>query len=59
MAGGVRQRLVAQAALVWSDRGPPALQWYVEWGQLPDTGRDVEPYDQNVVKQLVESGKLI
>jgi hypothetical protein len=51
--------LVQQAALVWSDRGEPAYERFIQTGSFGDSGRDVEPYDQNLVKAIVASGRLV
>jgi hypothetical protein len=50
--------LVQQAALVWADRGPPALERYIETGTFGDSEMTAEPYDQDVVKAIVNSGRL-
>jgi hypothetical protein len=54
-----RYKLVAQAALVWTQAGPKALAEFIDEGRLPDDGKDdVEPYDQNLVKQIVATGRV-
>lgn len=47
-----RSLLVAQAALVWTQAGKEAIANFIETGRLSGEV-DVEPYDQNAVKQLV------
>lgn len=60
MAVGRRRFLVQQAAFVWADRGVEALQRYVDTGSLGDEHEhhDSLPYDQDLVKQIVTSGRL-
>jgi len=57
LAAGRRQHLVEQASLVWSDRGPEAIAQYVRTGIFSPRDK-VEPYNQHVVKAIVESGRL-
>jgi hypothetical protein len=59
MAAGRRQALLHQAMLVWSDRGDPAYKRYVETGSFGDATSDVEPYNPELVKQIVASGRLM
>jgi hypothetical protein len=61
MAVGRRRFLVQQAGFVWADRGAEALQRFVDTGSLGDEDErgDALPYDQDLVKQIVESGRLV
>jgi len=49
---------VLQAGLVWADRGGPAYERFVETGSFGDTGTDTQPYDPELVKQIVAGGRL-
>lgn len=55
-----RFQLVAQAALVWTKAGPKALKQFIDKGRLPDDDgkADVEPYNPELVKQIVATGKV-
>lgn len=57
MASGRRRYIVQQASLVWSQRGPAALERYIDWGSFDD-GDDTEkiPYDQTYLNQIVTTG---
>ena len=61
MAVGRRQFLVQQAAFVWADRGVEALQRFVDTGSFGDEDQrgGSLPYDQDLVKQIVHSGRLV
>ena len=61
MAAGRRRFLVQQAGFVWADRGVEALQRYVDTGSFGDEDPrgDSLPYDQDLVKQIIESGRLV
>lgn len=60
MAVGKRRFLVQQAGMVWAERGKEAITRFVDTGSFGDedgTG-DAIPYDQDLVKQIVASGRL-
>jgi hypothetical protein len=59
LAVGKRRQLVHQAALVWSDRGAPAIERYIQTGSFGDGGQGAEPYNQDTVKAIVSSGRLV
>jgi hypothetical protein len=59
MTCGSRRYIVQQAGLVWAERGPPAIQRFIDTGSFGDEAQDdVEPYDQDLVKQIVATGRL-
>lgn len=58
MAIGKRRALVQQAALVWSDRGAPAIERYIATGDFGDGGSARLPYDAGTVAAIVNSGRL-
>ena len=58
MAVGKRRLIAHQAALVWAERGAPAVERYIETGSFGEGGSPAVPYDADVVRQMVHSGKL-
>jgi hypothetical protein len=58
LAAGKRLAMVQQAGLVWADRGEPAYQRYVATGSFGDSTSDVQPYNADLVRQIVASGRL-
>lgn len=52
-----RFKLVAQAALVWSQAGREKIQRFIDTGDLGDGQPDVEPYDADVVKEILATGQ--
>lgn len=59
MAAGRRVALVQQAGLVWADRGEPAYLRYIATGSFGAETTDVQPYDPELVKSIVASGRLM
>ena len=58
MAVGKRRLIVQQAALVWSDRGPPAMERYIQTGSFGESSTEAVPYNPDAIRAIVESGRL-
>jgi len=50
---------VLQAGLVWAERGGPAYERFVETGSFGAATTDSQPYDPELVKQIVAGGRLL
>jgi len=55
MAKGVRMRLLAQSAAIWTPVDPVA---FVEHGSTSEAAPERMPYDASVLKSLAASGRL-